>query len=100
MRARVLTAKLWRRLCGCGSADIGVADGLPCSLEADVGHGLVEPSADQLVIEAFLSAGRQKTRVGIGAPQAAAHGQVVVDLGGHTLGMGIRRSFLNLVFSI
>jgi len=79
-----------------GRADIGGADGLSGTAEANIGHGLVEPRADEIIVEGFLGASHQQVRVGIGSPQAAAHGQIIGDLDGHRPGDGDEAVFFEL----
>ena len=69
-----------------GAADVGGADGLSGTAEANIAYGLVEPGADEIIVEGLFGASRQQVRIGIGSPQAAAHGQIISDLDGHRPG--------------
>ena len=82
----------------CRGTDIGVADDLSGVLEADIANGLMEPPADELVVEGFLFVGGQQIRVGIGSPQDAAYGQIIGDFGGQRLGYGNEAVFFELGF--
>ena len=69
-----------------GSPNIGVSNGLSGAFEADLADGLVKTPSDELVVEGFFFAHRQQIGVVLGAPQHAAYGQVVGNLGGHCSG--------------
>ena len=79
-----------------GSTDIGVADGLSGTLEADIADGLMKTPADELVVEGFFFAQRQQIGVGIGTPQGAAYGQIIGNFGGHRFGYGNEAVFFKL----
>ena len=79
-----------------GGTNVGVADGLPGALKADIADRLMKTPADELVIEGFLFACRQQIGVGIRAPKLVAHGQIIGNFSGHRLGYGNETVFFEL----
>ena len=79
-----------------GSPNIGVSNGLSGALEADLADRLVKTPSDELVVEGFFFVHRQQIGVVLGAPQHAAYGQLVGNLGGHCCGYGNQTIFFKL----